>query len=98
MNRGCANFKGKGLITINSAWDKVGHCMCMFSGVKLYYGPNEKEYFAQIQCFRGGGGDIYIINFAGTPIWAKRDAILRAGYYVRKNDPALKAMNYYECD
>jgi hypothetical protein len=70
----------------------------MWSGVKLYYGPN-KDYYGDIVCFRGGyDGIIAIVNFHGT-LERKNRAVIRNGaFYVRLDDPALKSMLYFDCD
>lgn len=70
----------------------------MWSGVKLYYGP-DKDYYGEIVCFRGGyDGVITIMNSHGT-LERKNRAVIRNGaFYVRLDDPVLKSMLYYDCN
>jgi hypothetical protein len=70
----------------------------MWSGIKLYYGSN-KEYFGEIVCFRRGyDGLITIKNSAGNLIRKQRATIRNSQYYVKSDDPAIKSMQYYDCD
>jgi hypothetical protein len=73
--------------------------MSMWSGVKLYYGPGpSKQYVGEIVCF--SGSDLVKVKYpSGNLEWKSRSAIinLNGQWYVRKDDPALKAMKYVEC-
>ncbi len=76
----------------------------MWSGVKLYYGPN-KIYVGEIL----GGNRRYTCPITGSTFrgikmrmgsgsiqWKNRDAIVDGDWYVRRDDPVLKRMEWYE--
>lgn len=74
--------------------------MAMWSGVKLYYGSgNIKKYIGKIICF--AGDELVKIEYpTGNQEWKYRKSIinLKDNWFIDKNDSALNAMEYYECN
>lgn len=73
----------------------------MWSNVKLYYGP-KKMYVGQIICFDKKHNlygkiinGVKIKSYSGSHEWKTREAVRT--WYIKRDDPALKAMQYYEC-
>ena len=71
----------------------------IWTGVKGYYGNGtEKAYGFEIlgggECSFGKG--LYVEFEDGTREWKSRKAILYGPFYVRADDPATKAWQWYE--
>ncbi len=71
----------------------------MYSNVKLYYGSGtSKKYIGKIVCFQGDY--VWVLYPNGNTEPKDRQAIVnwKDHWYVDKNDPAINAYLYYECD
>ena len=71
----------------------------IWTGVKVYYGNGaEKTYGFEIlgggECSFGKG--VYVEYQDGTREWKSRDALLDGPFYVRVDDPARTAWEWYE--
>lgn len=73
----------------------------LWSGVTLYYGPKKMKVG---EVLGGSDGEIQVGSRkmkavlvkmdGGRSEWKSRDAIVTGAWYVRTDDPALKAMNW----
>lgn len=86
--------------TTDSKWKSASGNM--WSNVKLYYGP-QKAYVGEIICFDKNHilpdgtriNGIKIKSYSGSYEWKTREAVRE--WYVKKDDPAINTMMYYEC-
>ncbi len=88
----------------DAGWtNAAGH---MWSGVKLYFGP-KKTYVGEVVC---GNNRYYHSHLnktirgikirypTGKTEWKDRNAIVSGAWYVKKSDPAIEKMIWYECE